>query len=150
MLNGNTNKIWKLLETVPDPEIPVISVVELGVVREIKNNKNRIIITITPTYSGCPAMKTIQEDIKDCLIKNNVLNFELNIKYSPAWTTEWMSKKTKDKLLEYGISPPSKKTICPQCKSENVKLVSEFGATACKSFYTCSDCLEPFESFKCI
>jgi ring-1,2-phenylacetyl-CoA epoxidase subunit PaaD len=150
MQNGDINEIWKLLESVPDPEIPVISIIDLGVIREIKNNNNRLEIIITPTYSGCPAMKTIQDDIQDCLIKNNIHDFDLKIKYSPAWTTDWMTEKTKNKLLEYGISPPSERTVCPQCKSDNVNLVSEFGATACKAFYTCSNCLEPFESFKCI
>ena len=150
MQNGKINKIWKLLETVPDPEIPVISVIDLGVIRDITVKNNYYKITITPTYSGCPAMKTIQDDIKTCLKKNNINNFDFIIKYSPAWTTDWMSKKTKDKLLKYGISPPSDITICPQCRSKNTKLVSEFGATACKAFYKCLDCLEPFESFKCI
>ena len=150
MQNGKIDKIWKLLETVPDPEIPVISVVDLGVIRNITSEDNFFNITITPTYSGCPAMKTIQDDIKKCLIKNHITNFNFIITYSPAWTTEWMNKKTKQKLLNYGISPPSEITICPQCKSENVNLVSEFGATACKAFYKCLNCLEPFESFKCI
>ena len=150
MQSGKIDKIWKLLETVPDPEIPVISVVDLGVIRDITLEDDFVNITITPTYSGCPAMKTIQDDIKKCLIKNYITNFNFIIKYSPAWTTEWMNKKTKQKLLDYGISPPSEITICPQCKSENVNLVSEFGATACKAFYKCLNCLEPFESFKCI
>ncbi len=150
MQNGETKHIWQLLESVPDPEIPVISVVELGVIREVKFENNFFNITITPTYSGCPAMKTMQDDIKTCLTKNNINNFNFTIKYSPVWTTDWMSEKTKKKLLNYGISPPSKTTICPQCKSKNVNLVSEFGATACKAFYKCLDCLEPFEAFKCI
>jgi len=150
MQNGKINKLWKLLETVPDPEIPVISVVDLGVIRDVKLKNEFYIITITPTYSGCPAMKTIQDDIKTCLHQNDIDNFYLEIKYSPAWTTDWMNQETKKKLLDYGIAPPSKITICPQCKSKNVDLVSEFGATACKAFYKCLDCLEPFESFKCI
>lgn len=150
MQNGKITEIWKLLEKVPDPEIPVISVVDLGVIRNIEFHNNQFIITITPTYSGCPAMKAIQDDITSCLNKNKIHNFNLTIKYSPAWTTEWMTTETKQKLLDYGISPPSKITICPQCKSENVNLVSEFGATACKSFYKCLNCLEPFEAFKCI
>jgi ring-1,2-phenylacetyl-CoA epoxidase subunit PaaD len=150
MQNGKTKHIWQLLETVADPEIPVISVVELGVIRKIELKQEQYFIRITPTYSGCPAMKTIQDDITKCLINNNINNFKFITQYSPPWTTKWMSKKTKEKLLKYGISPPSDITICPQCKSENTILVSEFGATACKAFYKCSDCLEPFESFKCI
>ncbi|MGY8988183.1 MAG: 1,2-phenylacetyl-CoA epoxidase subunit PaaD [Flavobacteriales bacterium] len=150
MQNGNTNKIWELLNTVPDPEIPAISVVELGVIRDVIFQENSFIISITPTYSGCPAVKAFQDDIKICLQENGIENFELKIVYSPAWTTDWMTEETKEKLRKYGISPPSEKAICPQCNSKSTTLVSEFGATACKSFHKCNDCLEPFEHFKCI
>jgi ring-1,2-phenylacetyl-CoA epoxidase subunit PaaD len=150
MQNGNTNKIWELLNTVPDPEIPAISVVELGVIRDVIFQENSFIISITPTYSGCPAVKAFQDDIKICLKENGIENFELKIVYSPAWTTDWMTEETKEKLRKYGISPPSEKAICPQCNSKSTTLVSEFGSTACKSFHKCNDCLEPFEHFKCI
>jgi ring-1,2-phenylacetyl-CoA epoxidase subunit PaaD len=150
MQNGNTQHIWKLLDTVPDPEIPVISVVELGVVREVSYNKNAYKICITPTYSGCPAVKTFTDDIEICLLKNGIDNFKIELVYSPAWTTDWMSEKTKKKLQKYGIAPPSKVVACPLCLSENTELISEFGATACKSMHKCLDCLEPFEAFKCI
>mgnify|MGYP001215608579 FL=1 len=150
MQNGNTRHIWELLDTVPDPEIPVISVVELGVIRNIELIDKSYHITITPTYSGCPAVKAFTDDIKSCLKKNKIRNFKIILTYTPAWTTDWMSKKTKDKLLKYGISPPSDKAICPQCRSSNVTIISEFGATACKAMYKCEDCLEPFEHFKCI
>jgi len=150
MQNGNTNKIWELLNTVSDPEIPAISVVELGVIRDVIFQENSFIISITPTYSGCPAVKAFQDDIKICLKENGIENFELKIVYSPAWTTDWMTEETKEKLRKYGISPPSEKAICPQCNSKSTTLVSEFGATACKSFHKCNDCLEPFEHFKCI
>ena len=150
MQSGNTKYIWELLDTVPDPEIPVISVVELGVIRDVKFENDSFRISITPTYSGCPAVKTFMDDIKNCLKENEINNFELEIVYSPAWTTEWMTDATKEKLRKYGIAPPSKIVICPQCDSKKVTLISEFGATACKSMYKCSDCLEPFEFFKCI
>ena len=150
MQNGNTNKIWELLNTVPDPEIPAISVVELGVIRNVIFQENSFIISITPTYSGCPAVKAFQDDIKICLKENGIENFELKIVYSPAWTTDVMTEETKEKLRKYGISPPSEKAICPQGNSKSTTLVSEFGATACKSFHKCNDCLEPFEHFKCI
>ena len=150
MRNGKIKKIWNLLDSVPDPEIPVISVVELGVIRDIIYENNNYEISITPTYSGCPAVKTFMDDIKECLKNNDIKNFILKIVYSPAWTTDWMSDKTKDKLRKYGISPPSDKAVCPLCNSSNTNLISEFGATACKSFHTCIDCLEPFEHFKCI
>jgi ring-1,2-phenylacetyl-CoA epoxidase subunit PaaD len=150
MQNGKINKIWELLNTVPDPEIPVISVVELGVIRDVTFSNNNYIISITPTYSGCPAVKTFQDDIKTCLKENDISNFELKIVYSPAWTTDWMTDATKEKLRKYGIAPPSDTVICPQCNSEKTTLISDFGATACKALYKCSDCLEPFEFFKCI
>jgi len=150
MQNGKINKIWELLNTVPDPEIPVISVVELGVVRDVTFSNNNYIISITPTYSGCPAVKAFQDDIKTCLKENDISNFELKIVYSPAWTTDWMTDETKEKLRKYGIAPPSDTVICPQCNSEKTTLISDFGATACKALYKCSDCLEPFEFFKCI
>ncbi|MEJ6748490.1 MAG: phenylacetate-CoA oxygenase subunit PaaJ [Flavobacteriales bacterium] len=150
MQNGNIKYIWELLNTVPDPEIPVISVVELGVIRDVTFTNNSFVISITPTYSGCPAVKAFQDDIRRCLSENGIENFELKIVYSPAWTTDWMSQETKDKLMNYGISPPSKIVVCPQCKSDSTTLISQFGSTACKSLYKCVECLEPFEHFKCI
>ena len=150
MQNGKIDKIWELLNTVPDPEIPIISVVELGVIRDVIFSENSYIISITPTYSGCPAVKAFQDDIKTCLKKNDIENFELKIVYSPTWTTDWMTDTTKEKLRKYGISPPSETVICPQCDSAKTELISEFGATACKALYKCKDCLEPFEHFKCI
>lgn len=150
MQNGNTQHIWRLLNTIPDPEIPVISVVELGVIRDVTFSNKSYTILITPTYSGCPAVKAFTDDIKSCLKKNEIRNFKLKLVYSPAWTTDWMTKETKEKLKKYGIAPPSKIVICPQCNSKDTKLISEFGATACKAMYKCSNCLEPFEFFKCI
>jgi len=150
MQSGNVQHIWELLNTVPDPEIPVISVVELGVVRDVSYKNNSYKICITPTYSGCPAVKTFTDDIEICLLKNGIDNFKIELVYSPAWTTDWMSEKTKEKLQKYGIAPPSKVIACPLCLSENTELISEFGATACKAMHKCLDCLEPFEAFKCI
>ncbi len=150
MQSGNVQHIWELLNTVPDPEIPVISVVELGVVRDVSYKNNSYKICITPTYSGCPAVKTFTDDIEVCLLKNGIDNFKIELVYSPAWTTDWMSEKTKEKLQKYGIAPPSKVIACPLCLSENTELISEFGATACKAMHKCLDCLEPFEAFKCI
>ena len=150
MQNGNTKYIWELLNTVPDPEIPIISVVDLGVIRNISFANKSYTISITPTYSGCPAVKTFMDDIKSCLKENGIRNFQLKLVYSPAWTTEWMTEETKEKLKKYGIAPPSNAVICPQCDSKKTELISEFGATACKALYKCSDCFEPFEFFKCI
>ena len=150
MRSGKIEKIWNILGSVPDPEIPVISVVELGVIRNVEYIKNEYVISVTPTYSGCPAVKTFQDDIKTQLKKNDIDNFKIDIIYKPAWTTDWMTKETKEKLKKYGIAPPEKIIECPQCNSKKIELISEFGATACKSMHKCTECLEPFEHFKCI
>jgi ring-1,2-phenylacetyl-CoA epoxidase subunit PaaD len=155
--------IWKLLEEVPDPEIPVLSVIDLGVIRKIEELENRLIITITPTYSGCPAMNQFEADIIRHLSNNGYKNIEIKTTYNPAWTTDWLTDEAKLKLEKYGIAPPQEKTTdkgfllgeqptvkCPQCKSANTKLVSQFGSTACKALYQCSDCKEPFDYFKCL
>ena len=149
-ISNQIENIWDFLNNVPDPEIPVISVVELGVIRDVRFENKLFQIDITPTYSGCPAVKTFTDDIRVCLKENGIRNFKINLVYSPAWTTDWMSEKTKEKLQEYGIAPPSKVIACPLCLSENTELISEFGATACKAMHKCLDCLEPFEAFKCI
>ena len=155
-------EIWTALEEIPDPEIPVISINELGVLREIKKEPSGFVITITPTYSGCPAMNQIETDIKNKLAELGVKKYAINLQYHPAWTTDWMSAEAKGKLLEYGISPPNKSVdkaallgvkktpICPKCKSHNTKMISQFGSTACKALYQCNDCLEPYDYFKCI
>ena len=150
MRSGKIEKIWNILGSVPDPEIPVISVVEIGVIRNVEYIENEYIISVTPTYSGCPAVKTFQDDIKTQLKKNDINNFKIDIVYKPAWTTDWMTKETKQKLKKYGIAPPEKIIECPQCNSKKIELISEFGATACKSMHKCTECLEPFEHFKCI
>tara|TARA_B100000427_G_C15387307_1_gene541667 strand:+ start:148 stop:594 length:447 start_codon:yes stop_codon:yes gene_type:complete len=145
-----TQNIWKILETIPDPEIPVISVVELGVVRDVEIINKQLTITVTPTYSGCPAIQQMQDDISLKLTENGYEDFEIITKLSPAWTTEWMSDKTKNKLKNYGIAPPEKIIECPQCNSKQIELISNFGSTACKALYKCNDCLEPFDYFKCL
>lgn len=164
-LKYTTKDIWNFLEEVPDPEIPVISVVELGVVRDvvIKDNES-VTIVITPTYTGCPAMKAFEDDIITTLKEKGISNVKIKMVYSPAWTTDWMTGEAKEKLRKYGIAPPvdgtsdkgvlfengPKVVVCPRCKSENTTLKSQFGSTACKALYTCNDCLEPFDYFKCI
>ena len=160
MLNSH---IWKLLEAVPDPEIPVLSVIDLGVIRKIEELEEKVIITITPTYSGCPAMNQFEADITDHLSKHGYQSIEIKTTYNPAWTTDWLTDEAKLKLEKYGIAPPQEKTTdksfllgesptvkCPQCKSTNTKLVSQFGSTACKALYQCKDCKEPFDYFKCL
>lgn len=153
--------LWNLLETVQDPEVPVLSIVDLGIVRKIETG-DPVEITITPTYSGCPAMDMIERHIKKALIEQGYLNPVVHTVLSPAWTTDWLSEAGKEKLLAYGIAPPVGKTTdkrvlmgefqgvaCPQCGSTHTALISQFGSTACKSLFQCKDCLEPFDYFKC-
>jgi len=156
-------EVEQVLSNIPDPEIPVINISELGVLREVKKEGNIIKVIITPTYSGCPAMNQIEVDIKKKLKEIGVKDFFIETIYKPAWTTDWMTEKAKKKLLDYGISPPEKtsidkraitgehkKVICPLCKTHDTKLISQFGSTACKALYQCRKCLEPFDYFKCI
>lgn len=150
----HTAQIWSILEQVPDPEIPIINLVELGVIRdvEILNDQNDLKITITPTYTGCPAKKLFEDLILEKLHGNGYSKVEIISKLNPAWTTEWLSEKTKEKLMKEGISPPTigdRIVQCPLCKSENTKMVSAFGSTPCQSLYTCNECKEPFNYFKC-
>ena len=154
--NITIEALWDLLEQVPDPEIPVLSILDLGIVRDVKLQDGKVEIIITPTYSGCPAMDAISMDIKLKLIEHGVKNFKITSVLSPAWTTDWMTEEGKVKLNKYGIAPPKMSTdksdtppICPQCNSSNTKLLSQFGSTACKALYQCNDCKEPFDYFKC-
>lgn len=158
-----TEQIHQILETVCDPEIPVLSILDMGIVREVKTESENIEIFITPTYSGCPAMDTIASDIQTAFKANGIENSKVTFVLSPAWTTDWMTENGKKKLQEYGIAPPvaessdksalegkSKIITCPNCKSKNTKMISIFGSTACKALFKCSDCLEPFDYFKCL
>ena len=154
--------IWHLLEEVKDPEVPVLSIVDLGIVRRVSTEDDQINITITPTYSGCPAMDVINMDIRLKLIEKGYRKINIQQSLSPAWTTDWMSDEGKRKLKAYGIAPPNQKqqfctsemfaeeaVQCPRCSSYNTRLVSQFGSTACKAMYQCSDCKEAFDYFKC-
>jgi ring-1,2-phenylacetyl-CoA epoxidase subunit PaaD len=155
--------IYDLLNEIPDPEIPVISIVELGVVRDVEINGKNIEVKITPTYSGCPAMKQMEDDVRKKLVENGFDKIKITTIYTPAWTTDWLSREAKEKLRSYGIAPPEETTtdksfltgktrrvVCPHCKSTNTTMVSQFGSTACKALYKCNDCLEAFDYFKCI
>lgn len=149
----NIKHIWELMEQVPDPEIPIINLVELGVIRELNIKDKNLEVVITPTYTGCPAKKLFEDLIKEKLIENQILDFTIKTQIHPVWTTDWLSDKTKAKLLKDGISPPTignKEIICPQCKSLNTKEISRFGSVACQSLYSCNDCKEPFNYFKCL
>ena len=154
-------QIWEWLGEVPDPEIPVVSVIDLGIVRKVDVCKASVTIDVAPTYSGCPATEVIEENIVSSLASRGLTGVLVRRVLSPPWTTDWISDEGREKLRAYGIAPPSKSlgkrelfgkaTIaCPRCGSEQTSLVSEFGSTACKAFWKCGDCLEPFECFKCI
>ncbi len=166
-------RIWDILDTVCDPEIPVLSIVDLGIVKNVEYSfsgltKGQGEVTITPTYSGCPAMDVISVNIKMALLLNNFKNVKITQQLSPAWTTDWMSENGKQKLKAYGIAAPLTRSYgppsdrlnkmfsdheiivqCPQCNSGNTKILSQFGSTACKALYQCNDCKEPFDYFKC-
>ena len=155
--------IKKVISKIPDPEIPVISIEELGVLRNIFYEEDSLKIVITPTYSGCPAMDRFQKDIIEKLEHLKVKNYEIKMQFDPAWTTDWITEEAKEKLRDYGIAPPAHKTKdknillgnkqrieCPMCKTKETELVSQFGSTACKAMYRCTSCLEPFEYFKCL
>ena len=159
----NTNqKLFEILESVSDPEIPVLSIMEMGVVRSFEMIDNIVEVTITPTYSGCPAMDVIGDDIKKAFANEGIIA-KIKLVLAPAWTTDWITPKGRLALEKYGIAAPlsesadkdallgnQKLVKCPQCKSLNTKLISQFGSTACKAFFQCEDCLEPFDYFKCL
>ena len=156
--------ILEILEDVKDPEVPVLSVVELGIVRDVVIDESGVTVIVTPTYSGCPAMREIEDDIRVALTAHGVASVQMRTVYTPAWTTDWMSAAAKRKLEAYGIAPPGKasheplvsigrhppadRPHCPYCGSADTEIRSEFGATACKSVCYCNGCRQPFEQFK--
>ncbi len=147
-----TEHIWELLKQVPDPEIPTINLVELGVVRNVEVVEGNIKVIITPTYTGCPAKQLFVDLIREQLAASGYHDVEIETQLYPVWTTDWLSEETKTKLLQTGISPPvadNKPVVCPHCGSKQTKVISRFGATPCQALYTCNSCLEPFSYFKC-
>jgi ring-1,2-phenylacetyl-CoA epoxidase subunit PaaD len=158
-------QLYEILGTVPDPEVPVISVVELGIVREAQQREDGTVeVTITPTYSGCPAMYEIEKDVRSALEAAGAASVEVRTVLSPAWTTDWIPEEAREKLRKYGIAPPGRAesgglvtltrartpVACPWCGSRNTALKSEFGSTACKAIHVCNDCRQPFDEFKAI
>jgi ring-1,2-phenylacetyl-CoA epoxidase subunit PaaD len=153
--------IWQILEEVPDPEVPVLNLLDLGIIRDVNLNEDEIEVIVTPTYSGCPATSMINMAIRMKLIEKGFNNIRLTNRLSPAWTTDWMTEEGKQKLKAYGIAPPvysknsdelfskTDEVECPLCGSKHTHLVSQFGSTACKALYQCDDCREPFDYFKC-
>ena len=156
-------QVYAWLQEVPDPEIPVLSVVDLGVVRDVSWDGDACVVVITPTYSGCPAMREITEDIRQVLARHGIGEVRVDTRLSPAWTTDWMSEKGRATLKDYGIAAPAQQAIdisgisrrsagpaieCPRCGSRDTRLVSNFGSTSCKALYRCVSCREPFDYFK--
>lgn len=154
----NGKSAWEILELVKDPEIPVLSVVDLGIVRDIRDDGKRLEVVITPTYSGCPAMDMITGEIITMLRLHGYEDPKVSTQLSPVWTTDWMSEQGRRKLEEFGIAPPmahgrpgaAVDIRCPQCHSPATEKISEFGSTSCKALYRCLACKEPFDYFKCI
>lgn len=135
---------------VVDPEIPVLTIEDLGVLRDVAVDEDgRVEVTITPTYSGCPAMDTIRADVERALQEHGFTDAVVRTVLSPAWTTEWMTGEGKRKLAAYGVAPPLKLVCCPNCGSADTRLISRFGSTACKALRACNQCLEPFDHFRC-
>jgi len=162
MQASTKEKILSILETVTDPEVPVLTVIDMGIIRDVKEQDGNVEIMITPTYSGCPAMDVINVNIRIALATIGFKNVKITQVLSPAWTTDWMGEAGKQKLKNYGIAPPTPKQQvcndklfaeeaiqCPHCNSWHTHRVSEFGSTACKALYVCDDCKEPFDYFKC-
>jgi ring-1,2-phenylacetyl-CoA epoxidase subunit PaaD len=154
--------VWKCLEQVPDPEIPIVSIVDLGIVRGVRLRSDGVDVEVAPTYSGCPATEVIEQRVLDALQADGVAGARVVRVLSPPWTTDWISEAGRSKLLAYGIAPPAagagrrsvfaadRPLACPRCGSAETSCVSQFGSTACKASYKCDACLEPFEYFKCL
>ncbi|XDA99979.1 1,2-phenylacetyl-CoA epoxidase subunit PaaD [Sulfitobacter sp. LCG007] len=146
-------EIWDWLDHVPDPEIPVISVVDLGIVRDVSWDGDTLEVAVTPTYSGCPATRVISLDIETALRDHGVEDIRIRTRLAPPWTTDWLSDKGRAQLEAYGIAPPRPAggpERCPRCAGTQLSRISQFGSTPCKAQWRCDDCLEPFDYFKCI
>ena len=149
-------KTWAVLNAIPDPEIPVISLVDLGVIRHVRVDGDAVEVGVSPTYSGCPATEVIRQDIRAALSSAGIGRFSVVDVLSPPWSSDWISERGASALRQYGIAPPRRRrapelpVACPRCSATQTECVSEFGSTPCKSLYRCKACLEPFEQFKCI
>ncbi len=160
-MEASRQRIYDILSEVLDPEVPVLSVLDMGIVREVNVEGDQVEVVVTPTYSGCPATKVIEDQILAALRQAGYAQAKTRTSLFPPWTTDWMSEEGKRKLKEYGIAPPvgkadsdafepSRPVPCPFCGSADTQLKSLFGSTACKALFTCGDCRQPFEHFKCI
>jgi ring-1,2-phenylacetyl-CoA epoxidase subunit PaaD len=153
MTHPSVEQVWDWLGEVPDPEIPVITLTDLGIIRDVAWQDDTLVVTVTPTYSGCPATSLINFEIDRALREKGVENIELKRQLSPAWTTDWLTEEGRAKLEEYGIAPPQPAggpERCPRCGGTDLEKLSQFGSTPCKAQWRCRECLEPFDYFKCI
>lgn len=139
-----------VVSSVVDPEIPVLTIADLGILRSVDDHDGRVVVTITPTYSGCPAMRQIEADIAAALVREGIAEFEIVVSHHPAWTTDLISEEGMRKLADFGIAPPAgiEQVLCPRCAAGTPRVVSIFGSTACKALMVCSSCGEPFDHFK--
>ena len=149
--NSQWPELWRVLDDVMDPEIPVISLYELGVLQDVSMAGKGVRVVLTPTYIGCPAMKVMEEDARIALEQAGYHDIDVETRLAPAWTTAWLSHEARTKMARYGIAAPDQEAAtCPQCDSADITLISEFGSTACKALYKCQACGEPFDLFKAI
>lgn len=157
----SSERIWQALEGIPDPEIPVVSITDMGMVRDVQVDGERVTVTFTPTFSGCPALHVIRDSIGQAVRDLGVENVEVKSTLTPPWTTDWMNADARERLRQYGIAPPAptgeqlitlepEPTRCPRCGSLNVRMTASFGSTLCKRLYVCDACKEPFEGFKSV
>jgi ring-1,2-phenylacetyl-CoA epoxidase subunit PaaD len=139
-----------IVAAVVDPEIPVLTIDDLGILRSIETDGGRVVVTITPTYSGCPAMRQIEDDIASALLRAGTDTYEIVVTHHPAWTTDWISEEGHRKLAAFGIAPPTgvSEVLCPRCQADQPRMIARFGSTACKALMVCSSCGEPFDYFK--
>ncbi|HZQ52100.1 MAG TPA: 1,2-phenylacetyl-CoA epoxidase subunit PaaD [Bryobacteraceae bacterium] len=148
----SAEEVWGWLNDIADPEIPVLSIVDLGIVRDVRWRDEELVVTVTPTYCGCPAMDVIVNDIRESLRRHGIDRVKIETRLSPAWTTDWLTEEAKSRLRNYSIAPPQRLVSvaipCPHCGSANTELVSRFGSTPCKALCKCRACLEPFDAFK--
>ena len=162
MVDTEKDILWQILEEVTDPEIPVLTINDLGILQDVLLDGDKVLVTIIPTYTGCPAMDMITVNIKAALQKHGYNNVDVKLVLEPIWTTDMISEAGRKKMKEYGITPPQQRSTdkrsllgkdvvvpCPRCDSKSTTMVSHFGSTACKAFYQCNDCKEPFDYFKC-
>ena len=145
-----TTTVWDIAARMVDPEIPVLTIADLGILRSVEIDGDTVVCTITPTYSGCPAMRQIEDDLRQAFASEGLEQVEVRTVYQPAWTTDWMTEEGRRKLAQFGIAPPGAETavLCPRCEADSPRMVARFGSTACKALMVCSGCGEPFDWFK--